>query len=205
MADATVVNGEVSDDRTVDIAGDETSSKISGLHQMIADLERENGITIKENEGYKKQIQELEASVEELSTANEDLKKQVEKAESENKRCGAARAAELEAEVSRLQHDLVSAMSDLQESTVELSDLKEGVGRAKEREKEKGVNLEAIGKERDLLLSKVEKLEGVENSLRGESDGKEREIWSLRKNVEELEGSVENSKSGEVEMLEKDH
>lgn len=200
MADATVINGEVAGDRAVEITGDDgddASTKISGLNQKIADLEGENGKAILENEGYKKQIQELEASVTELTTANVDLKQQVEKGESENKALGAvvARAAELEVEVSRLQHDLVSALSDLQESTVELSDLKSEFEGVTEREKEKDVKLEAIGKERDLLLAKVEKLEAVESSLSGESEGKEKEIRSLKKNVEELEVVVESSKS----------
>ncbi|KAK6157087.1 hypothetical protein DH2020_011335 [Rehmannia glutinosa] len=197
MADETVINGEFSDDQTVEITGDEASSKTSGLTQKITDLERENEKTIQENEGYKQQIEELKASIKELSTVIVECKKQVEKAESENKALGAvaARAAELEAEVSRLQHDLVSATSDLHDSTVELSDLRRDLEGVKEREKEKDVKLEAIGKERDLLLAKVEKLVGEHSSLRDESEGKEKEIRGLKKSIEDLEVVVESSKS----------
>lgn len=197
MADEIVINGELSNDRTVEITGDEASSKISGLTQKITDLERENGQTIRENEGFKQEIEELRASIKKLSTENADWKNQLENAESEKKTLGAvaARAAELEAEVSRLQHDMVSAMSDLQESTVELSQLKKELEGVKQREKEKDLKLEATGKERDLLLAKVEKLEGVERVLRDESEGKEKEIRSLKKKVDELGLVVDSSKS----------
>ncbi|KAL6536056.1 hypothetical protein OROHE_012900 [Orobanche hederae] len=197
MADETVINGEFSDDRMVEISGDEASTKIPRLITKIFDLERENAKTILENEGYKKQIEELKTSIKELSTEIVELKNQVEKAESESKSLAAVadRAAELEAEVSRLHHDLVSAMSDLQESTAELSELKKDLEGAEQREKEKDAKLEAVGKERDLLLSKVEKLEGAESSLRNESEGKETELRGLKKSIHDLEMAVESGKS----------
>ncbi|KAL6570757.1 hypothetical protein OROGR_000307 [Orobanche gracilis] len=197
MADETVMDGEFFDDRMVEISGNEASTKISGLITKIFDLERENAKTILENEGYNNQIEELKTSIEELSTEIVELKKQVEKAESESKSMAAVadRAAELEAEVSRLQHDLVSAMSDLQESSAELSKLKKDLEGVEEREKEQDAKLEAFGKERDLLLSKVEKLEGVESSLRNESKGKEKELRGLKKSIHELEMAVESGKS----------
>ncbi|GFP87872.1 hypothetical protein PHJA_000930900 [Phtheirospermum japonicum] len=195
MADETVINGEFSDARTVDIAGDEASSKISGLTAKITDLEHENAKTILENEGYKQQIDELKASVKALTAETAELRKQVDEAESENKVLGsvAARAAELEADVSRLQHDLISTTSDLQETTVEVSNLKRDL----EGAKEKDVKLEAIGNERDLLLAKVEKLEELQSSLRGEYEAKEKEIRGLKKRIEELEVAVESSKGFE--------
>ncbi|KAL6553832.1 hypothetical protein OROMI_019505 [Orobanche minor] len=190
MADETVINGEFSDDRMVEISGDEASTKIPGLITKIFDLERENAKTILENEGYKKQIEELKTSIKDLSTEIVELKNQVEKAESESKSLAAVadRAAELEAEVSRLHHDLVSAMSDLLESTAELSELKKDLEGAEQREKEKDAKLEAVGKERDLLLSKV-------SSLRNESEGKEKELRGLKKSIHDLEIAVESGKS----------
>ncbi|PIN05458.1 hypothetical protein CDL12_22001 [Handroanthus impetiginosus] len=199
MADETVINGEFADDRMVEIAGDEASSKISGLNQRISDLERENETIIRENKEYKQRIEELKASLKQLSSENVELKNQVEKAELESKALGAvaARAAELETEVSRLQHDLVSAMSDLQESSGELSDLKRELEGRESSEKEKDVKLEAVEMEKGLLVAKVEKLVGVESSLRCELEGKENEIQVLKKNVEELEAMVGSSLSME--------
>lgn len=196
MADETMINGEFSDAQSVEITGDDDSTKISGLTQQISDLERENGKIIRQNEDYKQKIEELKASVEELISENAERKKEVEELQSENRILGsvAARAAELEAEVSRLQHDLVSAMSDLQESTGEISDLKRGLEGVKERVKDKDFELDAMRKERDLLLAKVGKLEEDESSLRGESEGKEKEIRVLKKNLEELEVVLESNK-----------
>ncbi|KAG8386724.1 hypothetical protein BUALT_Bualt03G0178900 [Buddleja alternifolia] len=195
MADETLINGQFSDDRTVEITGDESSAKISGLTNKMNDLELENEKIIRENEEYKQRIEELKASLKTLTVENVEFKKRVDEAESENKmlEAVAARASELEGEVSRLQHDLVSAMSDVQESNVEISNLKKDLEGMKEREKEKDVKVEAIEKERDLLLAKVEKLVGVESSLRDESEGKEKEIRSLKKSVEDLEAVVGNN------------
>ncbi|KAK4420942.1 hypothetical protein Salat_2044700 [Sesamum alatum] len=199
MEDGTTIDGEVSNDRTVEIAGNEASSKISELKERIIDLEKENGAIIREKKGYKQQIEELKSSIKDLSAENVDLKKQVNKVQSENKvsQDVVARAAELETEVSRLQHDLAAAMSDLKESSVELSDLKRGLQGLKVREKEKEVKLEAVEMEKALLVAKVEKLAGVESSLRDELEVKEKEIRGLKKNAEELEVVVGSSKNSE--------
>lgn len=196
MADDAMNNGEFSDAQSVEIGGDDDSPKTSGLTQKIGDLERENGKIIRQNEDYRQQIDELTVSNKELSSENAERKKELEELQSENRMLGAvaARAAELEGEVSRLQHDLVSTMSDLQESTTEISNLKRDLEGVKEREKDKGVALDAVVKERDLLLAKVGELEGVERSLRGESEGKEKEIRSLKTNLEELEVVLESNK-----------
>ncbi|KAL0286282.1 UNVERIFIED_CONTAM: hypothetical protein Sangu_2740800 [Sesamum angustifolium] len=115
MEDGTSVEGEVSNDRTVEIAADEASSKISELKERITDLEDENGTIIRENKEYKQKIEELKSSVRDLSAENVNLKMQVNKVLSENKasQVVVSRAAELETEVSRLQHDLAAATSDL--------------------------------------------------------------------------------------------
>lgn len=196
MADETMINGEFSDAQSVEITGDDDSTKIAGLTQKISDLERENGKIIRQNEDYRQKIEELKASIEELSSENAERKKEVEELQSENRTLGseAARAAELETEVSRLQHELVSVMSDLQKSTVEISELKRDLEGVKGREKDKDVELDAMRKERDLLLAKVGKLEEDETSLRGESEGKEKEIRILKKNLEELEVVLESNK-----------
>ncbi|KAK6142273.1 hypothetical protein DH2020_022621 [Rehmannia glutinosa] len=196
MADETVMYGESSDDRTVEIAGDEASP---GITQKISDLEQENSTIIRKNKEYRQRIGELEASIETLRAENSDLKKQVSEARSESKSLGvvAARAEALETEVSRLENDLVSAMSDLQVSNAELSDLKRGLEGMKVSEKEKDVKLEAVQMEKSLLVVRVEKLAGIESSLRDELERKEKEIQGLKNNVEELEAVVGNSKTSE--------
>ncbi|XP_073280958.1 peroxisomal and mitochondrial division factor 2-like [Primulina huaijiensis] len=196
MADETMINGELSGHREVEISGD-NSAKISGLTLKVSDLEQENDKINEQNKEYKQQIEELEDSVKVLSNENDEFEKHVHEVETENKALGAvvARAAELEADVSRLQHDLVSTMSDLQETTTELSDMNSEMVGIKQREEEKDVKLEAIEKGRNLLVSKVENLEGVESSMRNELEGKEREIGDLKKRVEESETMVGSSKN----------
>ncbi|KAL1560556.1 peroxisomal and mitochondrial division factor 2-like [Salvia divinorum] len=196
MADETIVNGELSDVHPVEISEGDDSLKILGLTQKVSDLERENGKIIQENEDYRQKIDELKASIQELSCENVESKKELGVLQAENKVLGlvAARAADLEGEVSRLQHDLVSAMTDVQESNAEISNLKRDLEGVKEREKEKDVELDAVGKERDLLLAKVRKLEEDEISLRGESEEKEKEILILKSDIEELEVVLESNK-----------
>ncbi|KAG6419419.1 hypothetical protein SASPL_121641 [Salvia splendens] len=195
MADETIVNGEFSDVKSVEISEGDDSPKILSLTQKISDLERENGKIIQQNEDYRQKIDELKASIEEVSGEIVEGKKELGELRSENRALGAvaARAADLEGEVSRLQHDLVSAMSDLQESNAEISNLKRDLEGVIEREKAKDVELDAVGKERDLLLAKVRKLEEEEISFRGESEGKEKEIRFLKKDLEELEVVLESN------------
>lgn len=203
MADETTINGGLSGHREVEISGDE-SAKISGLTLKVSDLEQENDTINQQNKEYKQQIEELEDSVKVLSNENDEFKKQFDEVETKNKALGAvvARAAELEADVSRLQHDLVSTMSDLQETTTELSDMRNEMVGIKQREEEKDVKLEAIEKERNLLVSKVENLDGVESSMRNGLEGKERGIGDLKKRVEELETMLGSSKN--LEKLKND-
>ncbi|XP_075488570.1 peroxisomal and mitochondrial division factor 2-like [Primulina tabacum] len=199
MADETMINGEIYDDPELEITGDD-ASETSGLDQKVDGLKQQNDEIARKNREYKQSIEELKVSVKVLRDGNVELKNKVDEAESENKALGAvaARAAELEAEVARLQHDLVSTMSDLQDSTLELSDLKRGLMGMKDREKEKDVKLEALQKERNLLVSKVENLEGVETSIRDELERKGKYILDLRKKVDDLESAVGRMKTLET-------
>ncbi|KZV19425.1 girdin-like [Dorcoceras hygrometricum] len=203
MADETIINGEIFDDPELEITGDD-ASETSALDKKVDDLKEENNGLARENMKYKQRIEELKDSVKVLRDENVDLKKKVGEAESENKSLGAvaARAAELETDVARLQHDLVSTMSDLQEATIELSNVKRDLTGMKNREEEKDVKLEALQQERNLLVSKVENLEAVENSIRNELEGKEKCISDLKKKINDLESAVGRIKS--LDMLKND-
>ncbi|XP_073061034.1 peroxisomal and mitochondrial division factor 2-like [Primulina eburnea] len=196
MADKTTVSGGLSGHSEVEISGD-NSAEISGLSLKFSDLEQENDKIKQQKKEYKRQMEEFKDCVKVLSNDNDELKKQVNKVETENNALGAvvARAAELETDVSRLQHDLVSTMSDLQETIAELSDMKSEMAGIKQREEEKDVKMEAIETEINLLVYKVENLEGVESSVRNELEGKEREIRDLKKRAVELETMVGSSKN----------
>ncbi|KAL1562823.1 peroxisomal and mitochondrial division factor 2-like [Salvia divinorum] len=162
MADEPSFHEEFADADNAD------SDEIAELNQRIHDLEEENSKIVKE---YKQQIDELTASVEKLGSENADLKNQIENAQSDNKAFGAvaARAADLEGEVSRLHHDLATALSDLQE----LSGLKSELEGMKGRAMEKDVKLDAAEREKALLVVEL--------------DARDKQIQVFKKNVEELE------------------
>ncbi|PWA66283.1 tropomyosin-related protein [Artemisia annua] len=116
----------------------------------------------------------------------------------------AARASELETQVSRLQHDLISSMSDGQEANAEVSNLKR-----KGRENE--AKLSVIENERNLLLEKVKESEERFNESESE---KARKIEVLgnkisefeakeRENAEKIEALVEKLRVSEAKEREK--
>lgn len=182
MADEPLFNEEFADAHNA-----EMSDEIAELNQKIIDLEEENGTIVRENKEHKQRVDELKASVEKLSSENEDLRNQLLNAQSENKALGfkAARAAELEGEVSKLHHDLASAMSNLKESNADLSKLKGELEVVKGREKEKDVKLEAAEREKALLVVEL--------------DARDKQIQVFKRNVEDLEVVAGNSRSSETE------
>lgn len=211
MADeTTMINGQVSEDRTVNIAGDDSADsepKVSQLSQKITALEQEKQELVHENEIIKDRIEKLKESVNKSNAENEDLKNEIEKLGSENKAMQSVvgRAAELEAEVSRLQHDLISAMSDLEETNKEASEWKNKVENLENGKTESSVKLDAIKNERDLLIAKLESVEVRELEKEEEIKGLQRKIEQLKfetmEKVEALELKVEE-KERMISMLE---
>ncbi|GMP51860.1 hypothetical protein CsSME_00017922 [Camellia sinensis var. sinensis] len=194
MADEIVING--GDDRREEIVGseedfvdfDESESKASGLMQRIEALEVEKRKLVRENEeerervkNLKKEIEGLEGVVAELKTDNKGLESV------------AARASQLEIEVSRMQHDLISSMSEGEEANKEVSELKRVVEELKRSISEKGLKVEVLEKERNLLLEKMDKdAEGMQEA-KAVTESRVRE---LEKKIEALEGR-ESSEKGE--------
>ncbi|XP_027170641.1 peroxisomal and mitochondrial division factor 2-like [Coffea eugenioides] len=182
--DSNMVNGEFVDAQTVDIAGEEISgyeSKVAELSEMIEALEKEKQQVVYENKTVNDRIEKMKESMKHLSSENEELKGQVEKLGSESKalQSVAARAGELEGEVSRLQHDLISAMSDLDEANSDVSKWKTKVESLENGATEKSIKLDAVISERDLLIGKVE-------DLKAKVGEKEKEIKVLEGRIEEL-------------------
>ncbi|KAJ4729049.1 peroxisomal and mitochondrial division factor 2-like [Melia azedarach] len=167
-------------------------------------------------------VTELTKEMESLELENQEMKERIKKltiemeGSEEDKRVFesiAARAVELETEVSRLQHDLVTAMSEGEEATAEVAELKKVLA-------ENGVKLEGLEKEVDGLKKdkaesekKVRELERkvgllevremeerskrlrVEEEMREKLDDKEKEISGFRKKVDDLEGELDKWKS----------
>ncbi|KAE9596344.1 hypothetical protein Lalb_Chr17g0348301 [Lupinus albus] len=208
MADVTVFNGE------------ESTVKIEAL-------EREKKELASDNAERKDEIKKLTAEIEGLRADDVDLKDKLKEMKKELQRSKeaekaveaiAARAADLEMEVVRLQHDSISEIGAAEEARAEAVELrkvlkeKESTVENLERELEELRKLEAENevKARD-LEKRVEVLETkeieernkrirVEEELRGEIDAKEREIVGLRKKIDDLEEADAAGKKSESEV-----
>lgn len=205
MADDSVTNGEVFEDSY------DAESNTSALSAKIAALEQENRQLVHENEVIKERAEKLKQSIEGSSNEKAELQKMVEESEFETRALGsvAARAAQLEGEVSRLQDDLGKALSDLEESSSEVSLLRSTLVGLESSENEKEIKIQAIEEEKNLLILKVEKLEASGNDQIAEKEAKEQQILALKNRLVDLEASVVinqgwDKEKAELEMAKKE-
>lgn len=209
MADDAKMNGEFSEDRPVNITGDEVSEyelKIAELSDGMSSLEKEKNQVVLENKTLNDRIRKMKESIESLSAENEDLKGEVEKLGAENKglQAVAVRAAELEGETSRMQQDLITALSDLHEANVEITGLKSKLESLEGGEMEKSNKLEAVVSERDLLLSKVANLEAKVGEEETEIRVLEGRVEELKVDARAREGFEKKLRDMEEKLVEKD-
>ncbi|XP_002520394.2 peroxisomal and mitochondrial division factor 1 [Ricinus communis] len=191
MADEeTMVNGVALEENE-----DKTAENETKLSQKIEALENEKILLVKENEGVKDQVVKLTAEIELLRSKESD-------AEAQKKALDAvaARASQLETEVSRLQHDLISAMSAEDEANNEIRELKKIIG-------EKETDIEEVKKEKVEIERKVRELERkigvlevkeieerskrvrIEEEMREKIDEKEKEVFAYKNKFLELENN----------------
>lgn len=209
MADDAKMNGEFSEDRPVNVTGDEVSEyelKIAELSDGMSSLEKEKNQVVLENKTLNDRIRKTKESFESLSAENEGLKGEVEKLGAENRglQAVAARAAELEGEMSRMQHDLITALSDLQEANGEIAGLESKLESLEGGEMEKSTMLEAAVSERDLLLSKVANLEAKVGEEESEIRVLEGRIEELKVDSRAREGFEKKLRDMEEKLVEKD-
>lgn len=191
MADSTIINGESYDVRTVEVEDKGgNDSNVPALMQKIAALEQDKTELVHENEVINQRMKKLKGEIEASETEKEKLKSDTKALDSI-----AARAAELETEVCRLQHDLISSANEAEEVNAELVETKRAVAELRESDLNKGLKLEAIEKEMNLLLEKITKdSEGVKESNSRISD--------LEKKIEALELRDSSYKSEKVRVEE---
>ncbi|KAJ6730689.1 hypothetical protein OIU85_021479 [Salix viminalis] len=199
MAEETAMTNGVEENQAaadsfydLDQGGNETKlkQKIASLETEKKSLGDENDeIKFPEESNLKLRVAELEREVEQSEEAQRALESI------------AGRAAELETHVSRLQHDLISAMSDGDEANKEVAELKREVS-------EKEVRIEEVKKEKSEAEKKVRELErkiGVlevkeieekskkvrlEEDMREKLSEKDKEIIECKKRIKELESQV---------------
>ncbi|KAK7276773.1 hypothetical protein RIF29_17919 [Crotalaria pallida] len=204
--------------------GEESTVKIEAL-------ERERDRLASENAERKDEIKKLKAEIEGLRSDGVELREKVKEMEREVERSKdaekaveaiAARAADLETEVSRLQHDSISEMSAAEEARSEAAELrkvlKEKESRVGNLEKEldalKKLKAENEAKARDLEkrigvletkeIEERNKRIRVEEELRENIDGKEGEISVLKRKIGELEEAEAAAKKSTSEEWNKE-
>ncbi|RDY00442.1 Peroxisomal and mitochondrial division factor 2, partial [Mucuna pruriens] len=194
MADDGVANG------VDDQYGEESATK-------IALLQPERDELVSENAARKEEIKKLTAELDRSNEKIKEMQKEVDRSHEADKAVEviAARAADLETQVVRLQHDLISEMSAAEEARAEAGELSKALG-----EKESKVEfleselagLKKVKGESEVRVRDLERKIGVletkeieernkrirfEEGMRDKIDEKEREIKDLRQKVEELE------------------
>ncbi|GAB2287491.1 hypothetical protein Dimus_021867 [Dionaea muscipula] len=150
---------------------DESEKKISELKAEVEELRKGKLDLVNEKDEAKKKIVELEAEIERLRGEKAAMKDEIDgikKAEMERSEDGrravesiAKRALELETEVSRLQHDLITAATAADESTREVAELRreiEVLKGEKARFEEEVSQVKALEKEKEVLDKEVKEL-----------------------------------------------
>ncbi|KAF8010579.1 hypothetical protein BT93_J1271 [Corymbia citriodora subsp. variegata] len=197
MADEAIVNGVadpvVENPTPTDQRG--VNSEVNDLTLKLKLLELEKFNLLRENDETKERVGELMAEIEKLRRDDGEMRAKLEKMgrEAELAEDGkramesiVARAADLEIEVSRLQHDLISAMNDADEANKEVAGLRSAA-------EEKAQRVEGLEREVD----------GLKNA-RAESDIKVRELERKIGALEIRESEVRSEKvRAEVELKEK--
>eukprot|EP00262_Sarcandra_glabra_P012480 TRINITY_DN3229_c0_g1_i1.p1 TRINITY_DN3229_c0_g1~~TRINITY_DN3229_c0_g1_i1.p1 ORF type:complete len:251 (+),score=59.41 TRINITY_DN3229_c0_g1_i1:223-975(+) len=185
--DLMAANGITKKDRDVEEKDD---GEILDLNRKIEALESQKLGLVAENKEMKKEIELLSQEIEgykktqaETKESLEEMEKRIDRFE-ENKaalKAIAARAAELEKDVSGLQHELLSATSANHESEEEIKRLKKSM---EELNREKDSTIEE-------LVQKIERAEGEEKKSENER---------IKMVEETLKRSEEKFKESELEV-----
>lgn len=225
MADEKITNG-ISSDAIEDQKAEnfyepdrhgDNDVKVLDLSRKIESLELEKLHLLHETSEAKERIKKLAAEIEELKIDEASMKRQLVEMEKEIEQSEeakkvleviSARAMELETEVSRLQHDLITAMSDGEEANKELIQLKriledkgvrvENLERQVESLKQENVESEKRVRELERKIGVLEAKEieekskkvRIEEEMREKIDEKDRQIGVFRKKAEDLESVI---------------
>ncbi|CAI0551501.1 unnamed protein product [Linum tenue] len=220
MAD-TDTNGATTteEDREVEIFStpDHRGDGDAKLKQKIEALELQNGSLVQENDEFKDQVAKLQAEMESLKSEESEMMQRLEELESELEQSEetkntldsiAARAGDLEIEVSRLQHDLITSMGQGEDYATEVAELKKVLGdmevKLDEAKKQKAENEKRVRElERKVGVLEVKETEEKSKKIRLEEETrdrlaeKEKELVKYKKRVEELENEL--AKKAELE------
>ncbi|XP_065852355.1 peroxisomal and mitochondrial division factor 2-like [Euphorbia lathyris] len=224
--DNTIANGVglENDDSTTEIFYEPDQRENETKMKVKVDaLEQEKLSLISENEDIKAQIVQFKAEIESLRSESSKLKLTLGEMERENEESKknlkaldviAHRAQQLESEVVRLQHDLISAMSAGEESNSEISEMKKLLG-------EKELSLEELRREKVEEENKIRDLEKkigalevkeveerskkvrMEEEMLEKLDEKEKEMGEYKKKLQASEEKLSEMEGKVLEMQKK--
>ncbi|KAK5835082.1 peroxisomal and mitochondrial division factor 1 isoform X2 [Gossypium arboreum] len=186
---------------------DENEAKLKELSKKLEALQKEKLELRNENKEVKETIEKLTLEIDEFRHREVERKTETDQWEDELVlESLASRSAELENEVSRLQHDLITSMSEIDEANKDAVELKRGLeekawvieGMEKEISELKKEKLEIEKRERDLerKLGVLEVRETEERSkkVRLEEEMKEK-VDELKKKANALQAEVARTKA----------
>lgn len=229
MSDGVAIN-VVEDQKAEDSFDTGDKAKVNEMTQKLKSLELERADLVRGSDETKERIRELLDEIERLKSEEASMGEKLERMETEielaeeGKRAMESivkRAVELETEVSRLQHDLISTMSEGEEANKEIAELKTVVDEKGQRVEVLEIELENLktGRaesemkvrdlERKIGVLEVREIEGkseklrVERELKEKIGEKEKEITELKDKVESLEVVVRRE-ALELEKLKKE-
>ncbi|WCJ43509.1 Peroxisomal and mitochondrial division factor 2 [Euphorbia peplus] len=202
---------------------DQRGDNDTKLNVKVEVLEQEKRSLITENEQFKDQILHFEAEIESLRSEASKVKQtmfEMEKESQESKDDKKAldviahRAQQLETEVVRLQHDLISAMSAAEDASSEVMVMKRLLGEKellleelKREKEEREINVRVLEKKiGELEVREVEERSDkvrVEVEMRGKLDEKEKEVAEYKEKLQSTEEKLSEMEGLISEMQKK--
>ncbi|PPS00975.1 hypothetical protein GOBAR_AA19687 [Gossypium barbadense] len=170
MADSTVINGEV-ENQMADNFYDADEAKFTEQDSKIKALESEKLDLSNENKELKEKVKKATLEIDQLRNKEEEMRQEMDNWDEDKKvlKSVSTRSADLETEVARLQHDLITSMSDADEANKQSMELKReleekgklGVLEVREsEERSKNVRMEEeLRQQLDVFENKVKDLE----------------------------------------------
>ncbi|KAK8673632.1 hypothetical protein V6N13_111954 [Hibiscus sabdariffa] len=222
MADPTVFNGE-SEDQTADDFDDAGEPKLIRLDTKIRRLESQKMDLSNENNDLKERIKKVTMEFDRLRNEQAEMRQELDQLDEDKRILESitARSAILETEVARLQHDLITSISEADETNKELIRLKGEL-------EEKGSLVERL--DREITELNKERVEGeqrereldrkvgvlevteteetskrvrIEEELRDKVDGLRRKVMELEAELGRTRFELETTRKGHRESEEK--
>ncbi|KAE8689253.1 putative Phy rapidly regulated 1 [Hibiscus syriacus] len=199
MHEPEVVDGEA-EDQTADNFYDTDETKLTQPDTKIKRLESQKLDLSNENNDLKERIMKVTMEFDRLRNKEAEMKLEMDRWD-EDKRIlesVTARSAILETEVAKLQHDLITSMSEVKEANKELIQLKGELEEKRERELERKLGISEV-RETEEWSKRVR----TEEEIRDKVDGLKGKVMELEAELARTRVELETTRKGQRESEEK--